>query len=72
MAFSAACQRLMLLQYCCGSGNTKKLFCMCFLLMQEAIEAILNVWLNQMALEVARLLELRSSVSAASGMSDHE
>ena len=40
--------------------------------MQEAIEAILNVWLNQMALEVARLLELRSSVSAASGMSIHE
>ena len=43
MAFSAACQRHMMVQYCCGSGNTKRLFCKCFLLSQEANEVILNV-----------------------------
>ena len=26
MAFSAACQRYVMVQYCCGSGSTKKLF----------------------------------------------
>ena len=26
MAFSAACQRHMMVQYCCGSGSTNKLF----------------------------------------------
>ena len=31
MAFSAACQRHMMVQYCCGSGSTNKLFCRCFL-----------------------------------------
>ena len=45
MAFSAACQRHMMVQYCCGSGSTSKLFCMCFLLKHEANEVIFNVWL---------------------------
>ena len=31
MTFSAACQRHMLVLYCCGSGSTNKLFCKCFL-----------------------------------------
>ena len=35
----------MMVQYCCGSGSTNKLFCKCFLLLQEANEVILNVWL---------------------------
>ena len=26
MAFSAACQRHMMVQYCCGNGSTNKLF----------------------------------------------
>ena len=43
--FYAACQWHMMVQYCCGSGSTNKLFCMCFLLWQEAKEVILNVWL---------------------------
>ena len=30
-------------QYCSGSGSTNKLFIMCFLLCQEAIEVIINV-----------------------------
>ena len=29
-SFYAACQRHMMVQYCCGSGSTKKLFCKCF------------------------------------------
>ena len=62
----------MIVQYCCGSGSTNKLFCKCFLLLQEANEVILNVWLYYMTLEGARLLELHSSVSVASGMSHHE
>ena len=33
----------MMVQYCCGSGSTNKLFCKCFLLLQEANELILNV-----------------------------
>ena len=45
MALSAACQRHIMVQYCCGSGSTNKLFCMCHLLCQEATEVILNVWL---------------------------
>ena len=45
MAFSEACQRHMMVQYCCGSGNTNKLFCRCFLLCQEANKAILDVLL---------------------------
>ena len=45
MNFSDACQRHMMVQYCCGSGSTNKLFCICFLLYQEANEEILNVWL---------------------------
>ena len=36
MAFSAACQRHMMVQYCCDSGSTNKLFYRCFLLRQEA------------------------------------
>ena len=36
MAFYAACQRHMMVQYCCDSGITNKLFCKCFLLRQEA------------------------------------
>ena len=46
MAFYAAWQRHMMVQYCCGSGSINKLFCMCFLLLQEANEVILNVWLD--------------------------
>ena len=45
MAFHSACQLHMMVQYCCGSGSTNKLFCKCFLLLQEANEVILNVWL---------------------------
>ena len=45
MASCAACQRHMMVLYCCGSGSTNKLFCMCFLLSKEANEVILNVWL---------------------------
>ena len=62
----------MMMQNCCGSGSTNKIFCKCFLLLQEANEVILNVWLYEMKLEGARLLELHSSVSVASGMSHHE
>ena len=32
MAIYAACQRHMMVQYCCGSGSTNKLFLKCFLL----------------------------------------
>ena len=32
MALYATCQRHMMVQYCCGSGSTNKLFCKCFLL----------------------------------------
>ena len=32
MDFYAACQRHMMVQYCCGSGGTNKLFFRCFLL----------------------------------------
>ena len=35
-------------------------------------KVILNVWLYEMTLEGAKLLELHSSVSVASGMSHHE
>ena len=42
MAFSEAYQRHMIVQYCCDSGSTNKLFCLCFLLWQEANELILN------------------------------
>ena len=45
MAFSAACQRRMMVQYCCGSGSINKLFNKCFLPLQEANEVILKVWL---------------------------
>ena len=45
MAFHAACQRHMMVQYYCDSGSTNKLFWKCFLLWQEANEVILNVWL---------------------------
>ena len=45
MALYAECQRHMMVQYCCGSGSTNNLFCMCFLLLQKANEVILNVWL---------------------------
>ena len=27
VAFYAACERHMMVQYCCGSGSTNKLFC---------------------------------------------
>ena len=43
MAFSAAYQRHMIVQYCCGSSSTNNLFCKCFLLLQEANEVILSV-----------------------------
>ena len=45
MAFHAACQRLLMVQYCCGSDRTNKLFCKRFLPWQEANEVIQNVWL---------------------------
>ena len=32
MTLYAACQRHMMVQYCCGCGSTNKLFCKCFLL----------------------------------------
>ena len=38
MAFYAACQRHMMVQYCCDSGSTKNLFCKCFLLLLEAMK----------------------------------
>ena len=44
MALYAACKLHMMVQYCCGSGSTNKLFCMCSLLLQETNEVILNVW----------------------------
>ena len=44
MAFSAACQCHMIVQYCCDSGSTNKLFYMCSLLQQDANEVILDVW----------------------------
>ena len=72
MAFSAACRRHMMVQYCCGSGSTSKLVCMCFSLRQEANEVILNVCLYYVTLEGTRLLELHWSVYAASWMSHHE
>ena len=72
MAFSAACQRHIMVHRCCGSGSTNKLFCKCFLLLQEANEVILNMWSYWMTLDGARLLELHSSVSVASVMSHHE
>ena len=62
----------MMVQYCCDSGSTNKLFCMCCLHRQEANEVILDVWLSWMTLEEARLLMLHSFVSFASGMSHHE
>ena len=34
----------MMVQYCCSSGSTNKLFFKFFLLCQEANEVILNVW----------------------------
>ena len=43
MAFYAACQRHMMVQYCCGSGSTNKLLCRCFLLRQEANEVVLYI-----------------------------
>ena len=33
----------MMVQYCCGSGRTNKLFCRCFLLLQEANE-VTGTW----------------------------
>ena len=43
MEFYAACQRYMMVEYCWGSGSTKKLFSKCFLLLQEANEVTLYV-----------------------------
>ena len=45
IASLAACQRHMMVQYCCGSGSTSRLFCTCFMLLQEANEVLLDVWL---------------------------
>ena len=36
MAFSAACQRHMMVQFCHDIGSINNLFCMCFLPRQEA------------------------------------
>ena len=38
--FFAECLRHMMVQYCCGSGSTNKLFSRCFLLKQEVNEVI--------------------------------
>ena len=70
--FSKACQCHMMARYCCDSGSTNKLFCMCFLLCQDANKVILDLWSYCMILEGARLLELHSSTSASSGTSRHE
>ena len=51
MACYAACQRHMMEQYCCGSGSTNKLLCMCFLNWQQANEVILNVWYTRWLLK---------------------
>ena len=72
MAFSAACQRHMMVQYCCGRGSTNKLFLMCFILRQEANEVILDVWIYFMTMEGARFFELHCSVSVAIWMPHHE
>ena len=45
MAYYAAFQQHIIVQYCCGCGSTNKLLCMCFLLRQEVNEVILDVWL---------------------------
>ena len=45
MAFYAAFQEQLMVQYCSGSGSTNKLYCTCFFLLQEANEVILDVWL---------------------------
>ena len=45
ITFHAACQRHMMAQYCYDSGSSNKLYCKSFLLLQEANEVILNVWL---------------------------
>ena len=72
MAFSAACQQHMMMQYCCDSTCTSKLFCMYFLLLHEANELILDMWLYWLIFACTRLLILHSSVSVANGMSHHE
>ena len=72
IALYAACLWHMMVQYCCGSGSTNKLFSRCSLSWQDVNEVILYVWLFQMNLEGTRLLELHSSVSVARGMSHHE
>ena len=50
----------------------KQAMCKCFLLWQEAIEVILDVWLYYIILEGERILELHRSVSVASGLSHHK
>ena len=45
MTLYVACQQHMMVQYCCGSGSTDKIFCRCFLLWQETNEVILDVGL---------------------------
>ena len=57
---SAACQWHMMVQHCCDSSSTNKLFCRCFLLWQEANEVILNVCLCCDTLEYVTLIELHS------------
>ena len=62
----------MMVQYCCDSGSTNKLFCRCFLLRQESNEVISDVWLYYKTLKGSILLELHSSVSVAGVMSHRE
>ena len=38
MAISAACQRHMVVHYCCGSGSTNKLSCRCFYFNKEPMK----------------------------------
>ena len=45
-AFSAACQRHMMVQYCCGSGSTNKLFCKCFLIIIIIIMVIFKCYFS--------------------------
>ena len=62
----------MMVQYCCDSGSTNKLFFMCILICQEVNEVRLHVWLYWLILEGEGLFELHSSASVASGTSHQE
>ena len=54
---------------CCNTGSTSMLFC---LSLTRTNETILNVWLCNLIIESAKLLQLHSSVSVAIGMLHRE